>query len=163
LPASFAIDPRSGRIAGTATDADAAASPYTVTVSAADAEASASDSFTLQVVRPDRPPRRDGPIGPDPQTAAEGEPYSFDAGRFFSDPDGAPLECSATGLPPSFAIARATGRIRGAAGNVDVEGTPYRVTVTAANSGGSASGQFTLRIEGRNERPSIPRPVPELT
>lgn len=165
LPASLAIDRATGTIAGTPSDADIAASPFAVTVTAADGTGAASGSFTLRVIRPDRPPVVEREIAPDPQTATEGSPYSFDASPFFSDPDGDALSFSAAGLPPSLAIDRTTGTIAGTPDNDDASSGPittYTVTVTAANEGGSAADAFVLRVEGRNDPPTIPTPPPRL-
>src|SRR5690606_33722479 len=119
LPATLTIDASGGTITGTPTDADIVGSPFTVTVAAADATGSASDSFVLQIERADRPPELVRAIDPDPQNATEGVGYTFNVAPFFTDPDGDPLTFSASGLPPSLALDRATGQIVGTPTDAD--------------------------------------------
>lgn len=80
------------------------------------------------------------------QSAAEDEPFSLDVANAFDDPDGDPLSFTATGLPRSFTI-DAAGTIAGTPGRRDVDGSPYRVTVTADDGrGGRTSDAFELEV-----------------
>lgn len=138
--------------------------PHAVSVTAFDGTSTTTQSFQIDVINVDDPPRLAAQIAPDPQTAAQDEPYSFGVASFFIDPDGDELTFSASNLPPRLNIDGNTGVISGSPrGPRRGDAPSYAVTVTAANSGGSASDSFTLIIINRNDPPVIPDPPPILS
>ena len=75
-----------------------------------------------------------------------------------SDPDGDTLAWSATGLPPGLAIDPATGLISGTLDFGVAAGSPYRVTVAAADDGSPglmAGGTFTWSIGDVDRAPVL--------
>lgn len=109
-----------------------------------------SEPFTATVTVT---PVNDAPVfdGPMPdQQAVEDSPFSFDAGRFFSDVDpGDSLRFSANGLPDTIRIDVNSGVISGTPRLQDAG--DYTVTVTATDrDGDSASGSFDLTVTERN-------------
>jgi hypothetical protein len=84
---------------------------------------------------------------------------------YFNDPDGDALTIVAEGLPLSgnFTIDTATGVISGTPRDVDAQGSPYTVTVTATDPGGlsteDSAQQFILVVNDVNNPPVV-NPIP---
>jgi hypothetical protein len=157
LPASLRIDDK-GKISGKPDLGTASGSPYTVTVTASDGTESVGDSFTLNVLAANRPPRLDSPISPDPQNATEGVDYSFDVSPFFSDPDGDKLTFDASGLPNGLK-ADGNGKLSGKPQTGTAAGSPYSVTITASDGEQTASDAFTLIVAAPNRPPELDSPI----
>ena len=111
-------------------------------------------------IPPPRPPNRAPTVAtPIPDVTLErNRPQSFDAGRFFSDPDANRLSYSATTSDPATVGASVTG--------TEVTLTPLRagtatVTVTARDPAGlSASQTFTVIVGGGNP-PTVSERIPD--
>ena len=97
-------------------------------------------------------PANDAPdVAPIPNsTRADGQPFTYDLGAFFSDVDNDTLTYEIDGLPDGLTIDPLTGIVSGTiASNASQGGTngAYIVTVTADDgNGGTRSATFTLTI-----------------
>ena len=140
LPAGITIDPTTGTITATGTDADYGT--HSITVTATDNNGVAtSQTFTLTVTDP-------GPTStalPD-ASVAEGHTTTITTADHFAVPvDGATLTYSATGLPEGVTINPQTGAIT-ATGEDGTFGA-HTITVTATDDHGVATHQtFTLNV-----------------
>jgi len=134
LPPGLTIHPRSGVITGHLPP-DASAGRYVVTVTVSDGYKTAQATFNWTVLE-HRPPVIKAPTD---QHNFENDSVLLNI--YAMDPEGEPLQYSATGLPPGLAISSRTGVIAGrlapnaSAGN-------YTVTVTASDGSKSASDTF---------------------
>ncbi|HSM42669.1 MAG TPA: putative Ig domain-containing protein, partial [Afifellaceae bacterium] len=125
--------------------ADASQSgPYTIVVTANDGEGGTiTDTFTWTVNNP-------APVANGTLPSASGAPDSaitpIDVSGAFVDPDGDPLNFSATGLPTGLSIDPVTGMISGTVAAAVSPG-PFSVTVTADDGqGGSLSRTLAFNI-----------------
>ncbi len=145
LPAGITIDPTTGTITATGTDADYGT--HSITVTATDNNGVAtSQTFTLTVTDP-------GPTStalPD-ASVAEGHTTTITTADHFQVPvDGATLTYAATGpdgaaLPAGITIDPATGQIT--ATGTDADYGTHSITVTATDDHGVATHQtFTLNV-----------------
>lgn len=137
LPLGASIDPVTGIITGiNLLDGIL----YTVTVTGAGACSSTSQTFTIFFAVPCTGVPLSSPIPP--QSFCSPNPYSFNAGAFFTNAiGGTPFVFSATGLPAGSVISSTTGVISGP--NLQ-NGSVNTVTVTATSSCGSTSQTFTI-------------------
>jgi hypothetical protein len=133
LPPGLQLTPATGRIAGTPTSPGT----YAVVASVSDGALSASQSFTWTVRAVNRAPVVTNPG--DQQSDVNG-PVVLQIQA--SDPEGAPLTFSATGLPPGLQIAASTGRISG----TPVTAGLYAVQVSVADGSLAAAASFTWTI-----------------
>ena len=160
LPPGLAIDPASGAITGVL--GFRSAGTYLVTVRARDDGAppqAAQVAFSWEVSDTNRAPVVIVPID---RTDPEGAAVALAV--IGSDPDGDALAWSATGLPPGLAIDPATGLISGTLDFGVAAGSPYRVTVAAADDGSPglmAGGSFTWSI-GDVDRAPVLGSLPNL-
>ena len=99
--------------------------------------------FDITIV-PNTPPRVVAP-GIGDQSAVERTPFELDVSAAFEDPDGDGLTLSAAGLPNGFTFAN--GVISGTPTAAHAQGSPYTISVTAADGrGGSVTEDFVLTI-----------------
>src|SRR5439155_521212 len=124
LPPSLIINAATGLISGTLPSSSAGVYPVTATVS--DGSLTNSQAFTWTVTNVNQPPTLTAPAN---QTSAENATVSLQL--VATDPDGAALTYSATGLPPSLTVTAATGLISGTLPSTSA-GT-YSVTATASH------------------------------
>ncbi|MCB2223481.1 MAG: putative Ig domain-containing protein [Actinobacteria bacterium] len=162
LPPGLSIDPATGQISGTITYEGAGL--YPVTVRATDDGAGNlydEETFTWDVADVNRPPAVSDPGA---QITAEGEMVVLAVSA--TDPDGDGLGWSAAGLPPGLAIDPVTGQITGDITYDASVGSPYTVTVTAADDGTPAqAGQvvFAWTVTDVNLAPSVADPGPQVS
>jgi VCBS repeat-containing protein len=138
LPDGLSIDPSSGVIRGTLTNAAASATPYTVTVLVSNGQVSDSQTFTWTV----------GGVG----ISSPGDQWSLDGDTVLLpitawDAASGPLSYSATGLPDGLSIDSETGVISGTLDADAHENGPYTVTVTASNGTDSHSVTFAWGVD----------------
>jgi hypothetical protein len=139
LPSGVTIDPTMGLISGMIDTTAAAGSPYTTTVTVSDGTLSTSQSFTWTVTN--------GPPSvtyPGYQTNAQGDTVSLPISA--TDPHGATLSYSATGLPPGLAIDPGSGVISGTISPTASAGSPYDTIVTVSNGTLPASTEFSWTV-----------------
>ena len=157
FPAGVTIDSATGLISGTVSYSAAAGSPYSVTITAADAGGnSATDTFTWTVTNVNRAP---SVTSPESQSNAEGDVVSFTVPG--SDPDGDTLTWTAGGLPPGVTIAPGTGAISGTIADTAAPGSPYSVTVVAADDGSPnlyTEVAFSWSVADTNRAPAVTNP-----
>jgi hypothetical protein len=117
-----------------------------------------SNTATISItVNPQNDPPTTTPLGP--QMATEGQPYSLNMSDNFDDVDdnGAGLQYTATGLPPSLTpIGLNSGVISGTPTQAEAinNGGVYNVVVTARDPlNESVQNAFTLTIGAVNDRP----------
>src|SRR6185437_14871345 len=67
-----------------------------------------------------------------------------------TDPAGNGVSYSATGLPQGLTIDSGSGLISGVLSNMSAAGSPYTVTVTAADGGNIGSTTFTWSVTNQN-------------
>jgi hypothetical protein len=132
LPAGLSIDRGSGIISSSINVGDDSASPYTVTVTASDGLSSASQTFTWTV-------SHIVVAGIADQNSDDGDTASLQVSARSNDH--AALTYSAAGLPPGLGINGSSGLISGTTSSTADTGTPYAVTVTAADTTGHSSSQ----------------------
>jgi hypothetical protein len=139
LPPGLAIDAGSGTISGTVGTTADTGSPYTVTVTASDSTHPSNQTFAWSVARLSLD-------SPGDQVGREGVAVSLPVPA--TDNAGSP-SYSATGLPPGLSINTSTGTISGTPAVGDATAGPYQVTVTATDSGSSASQSFPWTVAPR--------------
>src|SRR5690606_17151043 len=99
--------------------------------------------FDIPLVQ-NTPPEVVAPGIPD-ESAVEGTPFSLDVSPSFADPDGDVLTLTATGLPSGFTLAG--GVISGAPTAAHAQGSPYTITIEAADGrGGVVEDAFVLAV-----------------
>ena len=159
LPDGLSIDAGSGLISGTVTYGASAGSPYAVTVRATDDGAPSlytEVTFTWTVTDTNRAP---AVTNPGPQSGTEGQVVSLPV--VGSDPDGDTLTWTATGLPGGLSIAAGTGVISGTIPHDAAPGSPYLVTVRAADNGTPNTFTevgFTWVVADENRPPTVTNP-----
>jgi hypothetical protein len=136
LPNGISLKPGNGTIIGQS----AVTGSFEVTVTATNSAGSASGTFQLDIAGQQASvaaPVYDGSLRP--QKADLGGAFSLAAGAAFS---GEALVFSATGLAPELTIIATTGEITG----IPTAVGDFAATVMAKNSGGAASGSFTITV-----------------
>jgi hypothetical protein len=140
LPPGLSIGSTTGLISGTIANTANTSTPYAVTVTATDtAGHAASQSFHWAVARL-------GLGNPADQESREGTAVSLQLHA--TDVPGTPTY-SATGLPAGLTISSSTGVISGTVGAAAHGSSPYQVTVTASDSGNTASQSFVWTVTPR--------------
>ena len=152
LPGGLLIDPNTGLISGTISNAAAGPSgqtTYTVSVTVSDGQLGATSvQFGWSVINPE-------PIvnNPGDQTSTEGESLSLQIQA--SDDD--MVTYAATGLPAGLAIDTNTGEISGTVAMGASSGSPYTVDVTVTDGQlGVGAVQFTWTVT--NPPPVVTNP-----
>ena len=142
LPSGLGIDANSGVISGNINWTADPGSPYNVTVTASDGSGySGSASFTWYVSYYDQVSLS----SPGNQSNYDGDTVTLQLGA--GDKTGVPLSFSASNLPPGLSIDPNGGLISGTISSTADTGSPYTVTVTAADTHGySASQTFTWTV-----------------
>ena len=153
LPPGLSVDAGTGEITGTVSFVAAPGSPYGVTASVSDGVLNASANFTWTVSDTNRPPAITSPGN---QSDAEGTAITL--ALVASDPDGAALSFSATGLPPGLSLGASTGNITGTVSFVAATGSPYGVTASVSDGVLNASASFTWTVSDANGPPAITSP-----
>lgn len=152
LPAGLAIDRVSGVILGEITYDASISSPYVVTVRASDrhfSTAAGEVSFTWSVTNTNRAPSL---TDPGDLAHSEGSPIAF--AMVGSDPDGDPLEWSASGLPTGLTIDPRSGIISGTVGIGAVGHTTVSLHVVDGGTPPlSADASFGWSISEADEAP----------
>jgi VCBS repeat-containing protein len=133
LPAGLAIDSSTGEISGTIASTADGGSPYTVTVSASDGPHSASQTFTWTVSHV-------FVVNPGEQRNATGDVVLLPINA--GDNDGESVTYTATNLPAGLIIDSSTGMISGTIATQAAGGSPYHVTVSAADPAGHGASQM---------------------
>jgi hypothetical protein len=134
LPPGLTINSSTGAISGTIGGSADTNSPYAVTVTATAGANSSSQTFNWTVT---------SLVAVDTvsnQTNAVGDAVSLAVSA--TDADNHSLTYSATGLPAGLSINSSTGVISGTVASGAETGSPYNVTVTAADGASSASQVF---------------------
>jgi hypothetical protein len=152
LPQGLSLDPNTGVISGTPTNAAAIAGAHSITITANDGQGgSTSTTFTITVNNTNDIPKVATPISD--QAATEDSPFSLNVSSNFSDIDpGDSLTFTATGLPNGLTISNA-GLISGSPTNAAV-GT-HNITVTATDqSGKTISDTFVITVANTNDAPT---------
>ena len=165
LPPGLAIDPATGAITGVLGFSSAGDLPGHGDGPLDDGAPplAALVAFSWEVSRHQPGPGRDGARRSHRPRRGRGERWRVVG----SDPDGDGLTWSAMGLPPGLAIDPATGVISGTLDFGVAAGSPYRVTVAAADDGSPglmAGGSFTWSIGDVDRAPvlgSLPEPLRE--
>jgi len=134
LPAGLTVNTSTGLISGTPTTAGT----YSVTISATNAGGTGSATLTLTVVNP--PP----PVIQPPLTATGQVGVAF---SYTITATNNPTSYNATGLPAGLTVNTTTGLISGTPAAGTDAGSPYSVTISATNSGGTGSATLTLTIK----------------
>src|SRR6184192_3491289 len=124
LPGGLAINTGTGKITGKPTIAGI----YQVTLSATNAGGTGTATLVITV-------------GPFIATGAVGVPFSYQIPA-----TGTPTSFNATGLPSGLTVNTSTGLISGTPAAGTDAGSPYSVTISATNSGGTGTATLTLTI-----------------
>ncbi|MDQ8199450.1 putative Ig domain-containing protein, partial [Pelagicoccus enzymogenes] len=155
LPDWMSIDPLTGQLSGTPTNADVG--EITILLSASDGEATTSKSFSLYIEN-----TNDGPVVTTniaDQSIDEDNEFSLDISENFADEDiGDSLTFSATledgsPLPNWISIDSESGQLSGTPRGTDVG--ELSIVVTASDGEASVSDTFTLTIENTNDGPVV--------
>jgi hypothetical protein len=158
LPSGLSLDPATGTISGSPTNA--AVGVNTITVIATDGKGeTATGGFKLTVSNTNDAPVVVTPISD--RTATEDSLFSANISGNFKDPDlGDTLTYAATNLPDGVSIDSATGVISGTPTNAAVG--PNAITVTANDGkGGTVSNSFTLTVMNVNDAPTVSSVIPD--
>jgi len=154
LPSGLTINSSTGLISGTVSTGDAANGPYTVTVSASDSAGdSAAQQFTWNV-NVSNPNLNPVVTNPGLQINAQGDVLSLQISA--TDPAGNGLTYGASGLPQGLSMNQTSGLISGVLSNTSATGSPYTVTVSAADGSNSGSATFTWQVTNGNVLVSNP-------
>lgn len=151
LPPGLTLSPLTGAITGTLPYT--ASGTYAVSIAVSDGKLANHESavtFTWTVLDVNRPPTVTAPD----LTNAENDTVSYSTSA--SDPDGAALTYSATGLPPGISIDAATGALTGTLGYTTA-GT-YNPTITVTDGSLTASAPFVWLVTNLNAAPVITTP-----
>jgi len=138
LPAGLTVNTATGLISGTPAMGTDAGSPYTVTISATNSGGTGSATLTL-TIKPPPPPVITSPLT---ATGQVGVAFSYQITATNN-----PTSYNATGLPAGLTVNTATGLISGTPATGTDVGSPYGVTISATNSGGTGSATLTLTIK----------------
>src|SRR6266566_4782728 len=141
LPAGLTVNTTNGLISGTPTTAGT----YSVTISATNGSGTGNATLTLTIKPP--PPVITSSLT---ATGQVGVAFSYSITATNN-----PTSYNATGLPAGLSVNTATGVISGTPAAGTDAGSPYTVTISATNSGGTGSGTLTLTIN--------PPPPPVIT
>src|SRR5438874_2695058 len=133
LPAGLSVNTSTGLISGTPTTAGT----YAVTISATNSGGTGSATLTL-TINPPPPPVIQPPLT---ATGQVGVAFSYSITATNN-----PTSYNATGLPAGLSVNTTTGVISGAPAAGTDAGSPYSVTISATNSGGTGSATLTLTI-----------------
>src|SRR5205807_629155 len=137
LPAGLSVNTATGLISGTPAVGTDAGSSYTVTTSATNSGGTGSATLTL-TINPPPPPVIQPPLT---ATGQVGVAFSYTITATNS-----PTSYNATGLPAGLSVNTTTGVISGTPAAGTDAGSPYSVTISATNSGGTGSATLTLTI-----------------
>jgi len=140
LPSGLSINSSTGLISGTVGSGAPASSPYTTTVTVGDGSHSAVATFPWDV-------NAAGPIvltSPGNQTNVAGDLVAFQVSA--TDSNGGTLEYSASGLPSGLSINPMTGFLLGTIASGAASGSPYSVTIKAADPSNQASQTFSWTV-----------------
>jgi hypothetical protein len=137
LPSGLSISTSTGLITGTVANLDANSSPYTITVSASDGSHNASQTFTWTITHVLL-------TNPGNQISAQGSAASLQLQA--TDPDNDTLHFGASGLPSGLSVNASTGLISGTIASNAGSGSPYTVTVTAADATHTSIQSFTWTV-----------------
>jgi hypothetical protein len=141
IPSWASLDASSGLLSGIPDDADVG-SYVGIEISVSDGEFSATlRPFSIQVIRGNSPPSLSGQP---PQTALEGQPYTFTPAA--SDPDGDSLTFAAQRLPAWLNLDPATGRISGTPTAADVGRYDNIVLSVSDGLESSTLGPFAIDV-----------------
>jgi Putative Ig domain len=138
LPAGLTINTATGVISGTPAAGTDAGSPYTVTISATNSGGTGSATLTL-TINPPPPPVVQPPLT---ATGQVGVAFSYSITATNN-----PTSYNATGLPAGLSVNTATGLISGTPAAGTDAGSPYSITISATNSGGTGSATLILTIK----------------
>src|SRR5438128_1989035 len=141
LPAGLSVNTITGLISGTPTTAGT----FSVTISATNSTGTGSATLTLTI----KPPP---PVITSATTATGQVGVAF---SYSITATNNPTSYNATGLPAGLSVNTATGLISGTPAAGTDAGSPYTVTISATNSGGTGSATLTLTIK--------PPPPPVIT
>src|SRR5205823_11437454 len=132
LPAGLSVNTSTGVISGTPTTAGT----YNVTISATNAGGTGGATLTL-TINPAKPVI----TSPLSATGQVGVAFSYTITATNS-----PTSYNATGLPAGLTVNTSTGLISGTPAVGTDAGSPYTVTISATNPGGTGSATLTLTI-----------------
>src|SRR5205823_9483263 len=130
------VNTSTGLISGTPAAGTDAGSPYSVTISATNAGGTGSATLTL-TINPAKPVITSSLTA----TGQVGVAFSY-----LITATNNPTSYNATGLPTGLSVNTATGLISGTPAVGTDAGSPYTVTISATNSGGTGSATLTLTI-----------------
>ena len=150
LPAGLSIEPSTGTISGTPTEDGI----FTVNVMATNSAGSDTKTLTLTIA-----PSSALATAPTVTTAGTTLPSGRvgDAYTMTLAANGtAPITWSATGLPAGLSIEPSTGVISG----MPTESGTFNVSITATNTAGNDTKQFTLTIDPASAPAPTPTPTP---
>jgi hypothetical protein len=137
LPAGLSVNTATGVISGTPAAGTDAGSPYTVTISATNSGGTGSATLTL-TINPPPPPVITSSLT---ATGTVGIAFSYQITASNS-----PTSFNATGLPSGLTVNTSTGLISGTPAASTDAGSPYSVTISATNSGGTGTATLTITI-----------------
>src|SRR5213080_3938802 len=138
LPAGLSVNTTTGVISGTPAAGTDAGSPYSVTISATNSGGTGSATLTL-TINPPPPPVVQPPLS---ATGQVGVAFSYTITATNN-----PTSYNATGLPAGLSVNTSTGVISGTPATGTDAGSPYSVTISATNAGGTGTATLTLTIK----------------
>src|SRR5207248_2039300 len=147
LPAGLSVNTTTGVISGTPAAGTDAGSPYSVTISATNSGGTGTATLTLTILS-------GAPIITSPTTASGTVCNAF---SYQITATNNPTSYGATGLPAGLTLDTSTGAISGTPAVGSDAGSPYSVTISATNSGGTGSATLTITI--KPAKPVITSPL----
>ncbi len=158
LPAWLNVDPASGVLSGTPSNADVGTIQVEITATDVAGASVTSAPFSIGVGDTNAPPTVTA-IGD--QSATEDLPFDFDSSAFFDDVDaGDSLTFGATlagggALPAWLNVDPASGVLSGTPSNDDVGTIQVEITATDAAGAGVTSAPFSIDVANANDPPTV--------
>ena len=138
LPSGLSVNTGTGTISGTPAAGSETGSPYSVSISATNAGGTDTQTLSLTITVPPPAPVIGGTLT---ATAKVGNAFSY-----FITATNTPTSFNATGLPSGLVVNFNTGEIFGAPDVGTDTGSPYSVTISATNAGGTGSDTLVLTV-----------------
>ena len=164
LPPGLSINPTTGLVSGTIGNTAATGSPYSTILKVSDNDGTSfgdTDSLSWTITAQNELPTFNQNL----PNRSDGESRSVSLSAAATDLDGNTLTYAATSLPAGLSINASTGLITGTIGDNAAGASPYSVSITVSDDGGTTTGDtdtFSWTITA-NEAPTFDQDLDDRT